>query len=165
MRIPLENIKDTSITEEEVYDSLSFSLYINNFNPLLAIWLFSSSCSCSCHFKEYDSLKSILRCCQVFGATAAKLMLYQRIFYIPCSILNPALRLNLNALNKEDYQKYLRFSHSEIQNFWCTYSYRRRLSHQITRIECLLWKLYALYYAVYHIHATGLIYRIILAGM
>jgi hypothetical protein len=69
MRIPLENIKDAFITEEEVYDSLPLSLYVNNLNPLLAIWLFSSSHSCSCHFKKYDCLKSFLCCCQVFGAT------------------------------------------------------------------------------------------------
>jgi hypothetical protein len=115
MRIPLENIKDTSITEDEVYASLSFSLHINNLNPLLAIWLFSSSRSCSRHFKEYDSLKSILRRCQVFGATAARLMLYQRIFYIPRTIINPALCLNLNELNEEDCRKYFRFSHGDIK--------------------------------------------------
>ncbi len=165
MRIPLENIKDTSITEDEVYALLSFYLYVNNLNSLLAIRLFSSSHSCSRHFKEYDSLKSILHCCQVFGGTAAKLMLYHWIFYIPCSVLNPALRLNLNALNEEDCQKYFRFGHSDIKKYWCNYRCRRWLSHQITRIACLLWKLYALYYIVYHIHATGLIYRIILAGM
>ena len=165
MRIPLENIKDTSITEDEVYASLSFYLYVNNLNPLLAIQLFSSSRSCSHHFKEYDSLKSILRRCQVFGATAATLMLYHRIFYIPCSVLNPALCLNLNALNEEDCWKYFRFGHSDIKKYWCNYSYRRWLSHQITRKVCLLWKLYALYYIVYHIHVAGLIYRIILAGM
>jgi hypothetical protein len=115
MRIYLESIKDTSITEEEAYNSFSFSLHINNLNPLLAIWLFSSSRSSSRHFKEYDSLKSILRCCQVFGATAARLMLYQRIFYIPRTIINPALRLNLNELNEEDCRKYFRFSHGDIK--------------------------------------------------
>ncbi len=115
MRIPLENIKDTSITEDEVHASLSFYLYVNNLNPLLAIQLFSSSRSCSHHFKEYDSLKSILRRCQVFGATAATLMLYHRIFYIPCSVLNPVLCLNLNALNEEDCRKYFRFGHRDIK--------------------------------------------------
>jgi hypothetical protein len=115
MRISLESIKDTSITEEEVYKSFSFSLHINNLNPLLAIWLFSSSRSCSRHFNENDSLKSILHRCQAFGATAARLMLYQRIFYIPRTIISPALRLNLNELNEEDCRKYFRFSHGDIK--------------------------------------------------
>jgi hypothetical protein len=163
MRIPLESIKDKFITKEEVYDSISFSLHYNNLNPLLAIWLFSSSHSCSCHFKEYDSLKSILRRCQVFGATAARLMLYQWTF--PAWFLILLFAWTWMRWMKETAESILGLVIGTSKKFWCNYSFQRWLSHQDIRIGCLLWKLYVLYCVVYHIHATSLTYRIILTGM
>jgi hypothetical protein len=115
MRLRVNGIKNTSITDREYYYSMLFSLYLNKYNPLMTIWLFSSFYSCSHHFKEHVSLTSILRHCQVFGACAPKFLLCQRIFYVPRSSLDPALRLNLNALNEEECKKSFRFGHSDIK--------------------------------------------------
>jgi hypothetical protein len=57
----------------------------------------------------------MLHHCQVFGACALKFLLCQRIFYVPHSNLDPALCLNLNALNEEDCKKSFRFGHSDIE--------------------------------------------------
>jgi hypothetical protein len=40
------------------------------------------------------------------AATATWMFLLQHSFYIPRSVLNPALCLNLNAMNKVDCQQY-----------------------------------------------------------
>ena len=116
MRIPTNLIKDTSVTSQEKHDAWLFYLHLKTFHPLLAIRVFTSFQTCSQHFNQYESLKNILFLSTFFGAaTATKFLLEQRRFYIPRSVLNPALRLNLNAMNEVDCQQYFRFGHGEIR--------------------------------------------------
>jgi hypothetical protein len=79
--------------------------------------MYSSHCRCSNHFKDDRFKKRIYRYCKVFGVTnTVKILLLERKFFIPHSVINPALRLNLNELNETDCKNYFRFQHSDIKN-------------------------------------------------
>jgi len=116
MRIPTHLIKDTSVTRQEKHDAWLFYLHLKTFQPLLAIRVFTSFQTCSQHFNQYESLKNILFLSTFFGAaTATKMLLEKCRFFILRSVLNPALRLNLNMMNEVDCQQYFRFGHGDIR--------------------------------------------------
>lgn len=106
-------------TSNEKCNAGLFYLYLNIFEhifeSLLAIRMFSSFHTCSQYFKKYDSLKNMWFHSKFHGATAAaSVLLLQHRFNIPRSVLNPALHLNLNAMNEVDWQQYLWFGHGDI---------------------------------------------------
>jgi hypothetical protein len=104
MRIAMELVRETSIIHQELRDATALLRYLNTFdNPYLATLMYSSHCQCSNHFKDDCFKKRIYRYCKVFGVTnTVKILLLERKFSIPHSIINPALHLNLNELNETD---------------------------------------------------------------
>ncbi len=117
MRIVTELVRETSIIDQESRDATALLWYLNTFdNPYLATLMFSSHHRCSNCFKNDRFRKHIYRCCKVFGIlTTVKILIIQRKFFIPRSILNPTLRLSLNELNETDCKGYFRFGHSDIK--------------------------------------------------
>ena len=114
----MELVRETSIVDQESRDATALLRYLNTFdNPYLATLMYSSHCRCSNHFKDDRFKKCIYRYCKVFGVTnTVKILLLERKFFIPHSVINPALRLNLNELNETDCKNYFRFQHSDIKN-------------------------------------------------
>jgi hypothetical protein len=111
MRISTELVQETSIVDQESRDALAFLWYLNTFNnPYLATLMFSSSRRCSKHFKDHRFKRHIYGYCKVFGVSnTVKILLLRRNFFIPYSMINPALLLNLNDLseiNGVTYQKW-----------------------------------------------------------
>ena len=117
MRISTELVRETSIVDQESRDALAFLWYLNTFNnPYLATLMFSSNRRCSKHFKDRRFKRHIYGYCKVFGiSNTVKILLLRRNFSIPYSVINPALRLNLNELNETDCKNYFRFGHSYIK--------------------------------------------------
>jgi hypothetical protein len=101
MRISTGLVRETSIVDQESRDALAFLRYLNTYNnPYLATLMFSSNCRCSKHFKDGRFKRPIYGYCKVFGVSnTVKMLLLRRNFFIPYSVINPALRLNLNELS------------------------------------------------------------------
>ena len=118
MRIITELVRETSIIDQESGDAAALLWYLNTFdNPYLATLMYSSHCRCSNHFKDDRFKKRIYRYCKVFGVTnTVKILLLERKFFIPHSVIHPALHLNLNELNETDCKNHFRFQHSDIKN-------------------------------------------------
>ena len=150
MRIATELVRETSIIDQESRDATTLLRYLNTFdNPYLATLMYSSHCRCSNHFKDDRFKKRIYRYCKVFGVTnTVKILLLERKFFIPHSVINPALRLNLNELNKTDCKNYFIFNTVILKILLSFYSFQKSSSHHLMLIECLLLKHYALFYDV-----------------
>ena len=117
MRIPTFLVRDTIVTDEEHRAAKEFKWYLDHFSsPLLAIEVFASRHRSCRIFNDNLFLRYVLRCCGVFSTnTVVKMLLMQRRFYLPRTIINPDLRLDLNDLSETDCTSYFRFGHSDIK--------------------------------------------------
>jgi hypothetical protein len=98
MRISSELVWEISVVDQESRD------------PLASNRRFSKN------FKDGRFKHHIYGYCKVFGVSnTVKILLLRRNFFIPYSVINPALCLNLNELNETDCKNYFCFGHSDIK--------------------------------------------------
>ena len=137
MRISTELVWEISIVDQESRDALAFLWYLKNFNnPYLATLMFSSNRQCSKHYKDDCFKHHIYGYCKVFGVSnTVKTLLLRRNFFIPYSVINPALRLNLNELNEMYCKNYFCFGHSNIKTI--VIHLQKSSSYHLMLIECL----------------------------
>jgi hypothetical protein len=116
MRIFVNDVIESNITQQELHDACILKLYLARFSPILGLYLFTSSQTCCRYFNDVKHVKQIYRWCIYFGPSMVyNILLNGKKFYLPKTRLDPTLRLQLNSLNEDDCRKFFRFDHSEIK--------------------------------------------------